>query len=105
MTLRLLILIGNIVLIAAAVEAVTFIALYQRLSRGAWRRDPIGRQLMAFGSVDAAVFGLAAIRIVGGASLDTGWFAWLRLATLVGIPWVLGWRILILVKINREGRS
>lgn len=88
-------------LVLSALEAVTFVAAYQVTTRGAWRRDPMGRHVMAFVAADAAVLVLGVVRVFAGSSLDTGWFAWLRVAVFVAIPWVLGWRLLILLWIVR----
>lgn len=93
---------GSVILAAAAVEGLTFMALYHVASRGAWRHDPMGRHIMAFVGVDATVFTLATVRVLGGASLDTSWFVWVRLLSLLGIPWVIGWRIAILWRLYRR---
>jgi hypothetical protein len=93
---------GTLLVGMSALEALTFVVGYHLASRGIWRRDPMGRHVMAFVAVDAGVFGLAVIRAIGGASLDTGWFALLRLVVFLGVPWVLGWRLWILWRLYRQ---
>ena len=94
--------VGTALAVISAVEAFTFVVAYHFYSGGQWRRDPMGRHVMAFVAVDAAVLGLAVVRAVAGASLDTGWFAWMRVVVFLGVPWVLGWRLAILLRYWRR---
>lgn len=93
---------GTALVFISALEATTFVVAYHLFSGGAWRRDPIGRHVMAFVGVDAAVLALACVRAAAGASLDTGWFAWVRIVVFLGVPWVLGWRLVILLQLYRQ---
>lgn len=97
--------IGSLLITVAAILATGFIIDYARLSKGQWRRDPIGRHLMVYVMVDAAVLLLGAVRFAGGAGLDTGWFAWIRVVVFVGVPWTIGWRWLILRRLYRRDRN
>jgi len=96
--------IGSVLVIVSAVMALTFIIGYHVSSNGLWRRDPIGRHVMAFVTADFLVFALAAVRFIAGASLDTGWFAWVRVVVFMAIPWTIGWRLLILWRLYRQNR-
>jgi len=94
--------VGSALLVLSTLEALTFVAAYHLLTRGAWRGDPMGRHVMAFVAADAAVLTLASVRMVVGAGLDHGWFVWLRVVTFLAIPWVLGWRLAILWSLYRR---
>jgi hypothetical protein len=98
--------IGSVLVVVTTLLAGTFIVLYHVWSGSAWRRDPMGRHVMAFVGADFLVFALAAVRLAFGASLDVGWFAWLRVVVFLAIPWTIGWRLLILWRLHRtSGRS
>ena len=100
------VLIGSVLVVVSTVMAGTFIVAYHRYSNGLWRRDPIGRHVMAFVTADFLVFALASVRFIAGAGLDVGWFAWLRVVVFLAIPWTIGWRLLILWRLHRtSGRS
>jgi len=99
------VLVGSFLIVLSAFLATGFIVDYWRLSRGAWRRDPVGRHLMAYVSVDAIVLILGSIRFAGGAGLDTGWFAWIRIIVFLGVPWTIGWRWLILRRLYQRDRE
>lgn len=94
--------VGSVLVIVSALLALTFIIGYHVFSQGAWWTDPIGRHVMAFVTADFLVFALAAVRLAFGASLDTGWFVWLRVVVFLAIPWTIGWRIWILWKLRKE---
>jgi len=94
--------VADFLVMLAAIEALTFTALYHLSTGGAWARDSMGRHVMAFVAVDGAVLTLTVVRIVGGVSVETPWFNWLRLFVFAGVPWVLGWRLVILIKIWRR---
>lgn len=64
----------------------------------------MGRHLQAFMVVSAVLLNLGVIRQLGGADLDTGWFAWMRFGAFCFLPIVLGWRYWILVKLQMEER-
>jgi hypothetical protein len=95
-------LVGSLFVMLSAFMATGFIIDYHRFSHGGWRRDPFGRHLMAYVSVDAVVLILGTIRFLGGASLDTGWFAWMRIIVFLGVPWTIGWRWLILRRLYKR---
>jgi hypothetical protein len=97
--------VGNVLAFASLVLAVAFIVAYHLTSRGAWRNNPMGRHMMAFAAVDAVVLGLSCIRAIGGASLNTDWFAALRTITFLGVPWVFAWRLWLLRSTVRAERA
>lgn len=96
---------GNILAFGSCALAVAFMIAYHVTSRGAWRTNPMGRHMMAFAAVDAAVLGLSCIRAIFGASVDTHWFAALRIVTFFGVPWVFAWRLWLLRSSVRAERA
>ena len=94
---------GNIVVTIAAVLGWIFVVQYH-LSAPWWRSE-MGRHMMTYSAVVAAVLTLSVVRIVGGAGLDTPWFVLLRLIVFCGVPVAIGWRIVILWRAQRrDGR-
>jgi hypothetical protein len=84
-----------VVIWAGAVAAWVFVAMYHLLSRGAWARDPIGRHVMAFVAVDAAVFTLLALTTLWPLLGLMTWYRWAYVASVAGIPYTIIWRIVI----------
>jgi hypothetical protein len=92
-------LIGNFLLIWAAVMATASVVLHLRVP---WRSSAMGRHLMAYMAVMAAVLVLGVVRIVLG---DSWWFQLIRLVTFIGVPIVMSWRVWLQVKAQRvQGR-
>jgi hypothetical protein len=91
--------IGNALIILSAIPAVLSVLVYARVN---WRRAPMGPHLMAYMTVFATVLTLSTIRQFTG---DSWWFQLLRLIVFVGVPVVLWWRLVLLVKAQRESRS
>ncbi len=87
---------GTFLVYFSTFEALLFIVLYHRLA--AWWKSEAGRHVMSFMAIIAAVLVLSSLRALLGASLDTPWFQWLRVAVFVGVPVVIGWRIRLLIR-------
>jgi len=73
-----------------------FILMYQFLTAGEWRYDPLGRHLMSLAFVDAAIF-----TMIGAANLwpwlgTQTWFLWSYIGVVAGIGIVTAWRLGIL---------
>lgn len=95
---------GNIMVVVTTVLAWAFVVLYH--VKAPWWRSEIGRHVMTYSTVVAAVLTLATVRLFSGASLDdTPWFAALRLVVFAGVPAAIGWRIAILWRVQRRNRS
>jgi hypothetical protein len=88
-------LIGNVLLIWAAVMATLSVILHARVP---WRRSEMGRHLMAYMGVMAAVLVLGVIRIFIG---DSPWFQLIRLVTFIGVPIAMTWRVWLQIKAQR----
>lgn len=96
-------LISDVLLISSALLANLFVVLYHLLTP--WWRTDVGRNLQVFMIITAALLDLSAIRLAGDASLDTGWFVWIRLGVFACLPVVIGWRIWILIRLQYQARK
>lgn len=94
--------VGNVLVAVTTVLAWAFVVLYAAWAP--WRRSEMGRHVMTYSLVIAAVLSLSMARMIGGAGLDTPWFALTRLIVFIGVPVSLGWRIAILWRAQRRGR-
>jgi hypothetical protein len=92
-------LVGNAVLILAALPALLFVILYGTRSR--WEDTALGRQTMAMTLVIALVLGLSIVRAYIG---ESNWFYILRLIVFAMIVPTLWWRLFLLVKAQRQSR-
>ena len=86
-----LVLVGNAVLIAAALPATLFVLFYTRVR---WEDTAMGRQTMAFSLVIALVLDLVVFRVLIG---DVTWYALLRLLVFATIIPILWWRLWLLL--------
>jgi len=100
----------------SAALAWVFVVMYHVLTVRAARRDPdrrapwwalpMGRHLMAFGAVIAAVTTLSTlIRWLPASVLTSTWFALLNLALLAGVPMVLAHRVALTWRHNHPDRQ
>lgn len=83
---------GSVEIILCAVLATACVLVYGIFHR--WWRFPGGRHIFSFMAALAVTFDLAVIRFVMGDSVT---FQLIRLAAFTLLPWVLAWRLLILV--------
>ena len=91
--------VGSILVIVSAVLACACVAAQALLAR--WWETPAGRHVMGFQAVLAAVLGLWTLRLWVP---DAGWLVGLRFAAFAGVPVVLGWRLLIILRTWRSRR-
>ena len=91
---------GSILVLISAVLADACVIYYQVRAR--WWKTPYGRHLFSFMAVIAVCLNLGFVRFLLG---DSPIFQVIRLVAFVGVPWVLGWRLVILVKAQREERK
>jgi hypothetical protein len=89
-------LVGNVLLILSAIPAVLSVLVYTRVD---WRATHLGRHVMSYMTVIAAVLVLGAIRIFG---FESWWFEWLRVIVYSGVPVVLWWRFFVVWKAQRD---
>lgn len=82
----------------------TFIVLYHVLSRGTWRRDPLGRHLMALAGVDAAIFTMLSVADWLPRLAAARWFDWAYLVVVSGIAVTTAWRAAILWRLYHPRR-
>lgn len=83
---------GNVLIYLSAIPAVLFVYFYHRTAR--WWVSEMGCHLMSFMAVEAAVLVLSSIRITFG---DSPPFQLLRLVVFLGVPFVLWWRLKLLI--------
>ena len=69
-----------------------FIIYYQVISKGAWRRDPMGWHIMALTAVDGSIFSMLLVSSWWPAVSLYHWWRWVGLAVIAGIPLVTVWR-------------
>lgn len=101
--MKVLQLIGNVAVAVSALLSWGFVVAYHLTSP--WWRSSYGRQMMSMAVVIGTVLGLSIVRIVTGSG-DSFWFAAVRTAVFtVGVPWVLAWRLWLLVKAQRRDRD
>lgn len=92
-------LIGSVLLVVTALLALACVVSQALLAR--WWETAGGRHVMAFQGVLAAVLSLWALRVW---LPDNGPIIAARSIAFVGLPIVIGWRLLIILKTWREKR-
>lgn len=83
----------DVLMFASAIPAVLSVVVYAALYR--WWASPIGRHLMSFTAVVAAVLALSVLR------RWVGWPDWMPIVYVVvfsGVPIVLWWRLWVFVR-------
>lgn len=90
-------LIGSLLLTWAAIVGTASVCVHSRVR---WRASRMGRHLMAYMAVVAAVLDLGVIRWIFG---DSAAFQLLRLVVFVGVPMVMTQRLWLQVAAYREG--
>lgn len=88
---------GTILIAVGAAAMVAFVVVYAVGSRG-WYRTAVGRNLMALPAVLAVLLLLSTARRLGHVP-DAVW--WVSLGALDAVMW---WRVVILVRLQREGK-
>lgn len=88
--------IGNVLIIITALGATLSVMVYARVP---WSHLPMGRHLMCYMVVIAAVLDLSVLRIMFG---DSPEFQLVRLVVFVGMPVVVWWRLVLLVLAQRD---
>jgi hypothetical protein len=94
-------LIGNGLLILTFLLSLAYAITYHLVAR--WWETDFGRSLMSLKIALAVVTGLAAVRILFGVNAD--WYTALRLIVFVAVPLSLAWRLVVLIKIQRQSRK
>lgn len=99
LTSEVIYLVGSILLIIAAVIATASVVVHARVR---WRVSVMGRHLMAYMLVVAAVLDLGVLRFFVG---DTWLIFVLRTAMYVPVVWVLAWRLWLQIQAQRAERA
>lgn len=95
--------IADVLVVASAFLAAMFVILYHVLTP--WWKTSVGRNLQVFMALTAILLIMSTVRIFGDASLDAGWFAWMRLSILAGFPLAIGQRIWLLLRFQIRERG
>jgi hypothetical protein len=88
--------IGDVLFVASAIPAVASVLVFARVP---WWRTPLGRHLMSYMAVIAAVLGLGCLRLVIG---QPPAFEAIRTAVFALVPVVMWWRLIVLVQAQRR---
>lgn len=94
-------LLGTVLIAVSAVLAVAICVLYHRSAR--WWESEAGRHVMSFTGVIALVLWLWLIGALTQTQ-DRPWWDVVRLVAFTGVPWVLGWRLWLLYKLQIRPR-
>jgi hypothetical protein len=84
---------GSVLVVVSAALVTACVVVYGAFHK--WWRSPGGRHIFSFMAALAVSFDLGVIRLAAG---DSEWFQVLRLLAFTFIPWVLGWRLVLLVR-------
>ncbi|MFF3443659.1 hypothetical protein [Streptosporangium sp. NPDC002721] len=90
---------GSVLIGVTTVLAVACVVVHQLLAR--WWRTSSGRHVFTFEAVLALSLSLWSLRLV---IPEGDWFQVVRLVAFAGMPFVLAWRIRIIVQTWRKGR-
>ena len=88
---------ANAMIVWAAAVGVASVIVHSRVR---WWASEMGRHLMAYMTVIAAVLVLAVIRMLAG---DTWWFQLVRLVVFLGVPIVMTSQLRLQIKARRAG--
>lgn len=88
--------IGNALIIWSALVGVASVVVHSRVR---WWATEVGRHLMAYMTVIAAVLVLSSVRIVIG---DSWGFQVIRLVVFAGVPLAMMWRLKLQVRAQRR---
>lgn len=91
--------VGSLLILWAAVVGVASVIVHARVD---WRATAVGRHLMAYMSVIAAMLVLSMIRYFIG---DTWWFQLIRLVVFTGVPVVMTQRLVLQLRAQRLARD
>lgn len=93
--------IGNLEALYCTLVGVTSVVVHAKVVPP-WWRSGLATHLMAYMAAIAAVFVLTSVRILAGTSIETPWFAALRVVVFTGIPVVMTWRLAIQLRSQRR---
>lgn len=89
---------GSVLVFWAAAAGVASVIVHAQVP---WWRSEMGRHLMAYMSIIAAVLVLSCVRVLTGNSGDSWWFQLVRLIVFIGVPIVMTQRLLLQLKARR----
>lgn len=92
-------------LIAGLVSIVTWVAVYHVLTKGGWRRNPVGRTLVVKSLLIAGLFIPQILSLFFNLNrLDSRIAAWTDVALIGAVTPVMIWRTIVWFKLDRIGR-
>ena len=86
----------------SAAESWVFVVLYHVRTRGRWHNSRLGRHLMSFVAVVAAILTLA---LVSRTWRDNVVVGWLWVALYVALVYVIGRRVYLMLRATRGDRD
>lgn len=94
--------VGDVLIIWTFLASAGFVILYHVTAK--WWNTDFGKSLMTYQLAMTLVLGLSIVRIVLGSS-EHPLFAWIRLGVFVVVPLALTWRIIVLVRLQRQKKG
>lgn len=92
-------LIGNGLIVWAALVGVASVIVHSQV---AWWDSPMGRHLMIYMSVIAAVLVLSCVRVFFG---DSQWFQLVRMIVFIGVPLAMTQRLALQLRARRKPKG
>jgi hypothetical protein len=93
-------------LIAGFASLVAWVAVYHVLTRGSWRRNPIGRTLVVKSLLIAGLFVPTALGLFFQLNrFDSRIVAWTDVVLIGAVSPVMCWRCIVFAKLGREDKS
>lgn len=92
-------------LISGLASLVAWVAVYHVLTRGGWRRNPIGRTLVVKSLLIAGLFIPTILSLFFHLNrFDSRIVGWSDVALIGAVAPVMAWRILVFTRLDRLGR-
>ena len=102
---QIIILCLKIGLIAGFVSLVAWVAVYHVLTRGGWRKNPIGRTLVVKSLLIAGMFVPSILSLFFHLNRLDSWVAgWVDVVLIGAVAPVMAWRVAVFLKLHRQGR-
>jgi hypothetical protein len=96
----------RVALIAGFVSLVAWVAVYHVLTKGKWRKNPIGRTLVAKSLLIAGLFVPTALSLFFRLNrFDSRIAAWADVVLIGAVAPVMAWRCIVFARLGREDKS
>lgn len=99
----LLMILGGVALFTAWAAFAGFMLLFHTLAE--WRSSDMGRHIMVFMGVITLILTYVMVVYLTSNSVVGGYRAWVRVMFYGALGWVGWWRVMILIRTQRESRQ